>query len=101
MRVGITVSQTELNSPADEIAFRKWQQHAVYSRIFFSTVQDLGLKAGGSYIVDHKPAAGHKARDHFLVDFGVQLRGLKIGKAKRDVLNTRDVVESIAVNGLN
>jgi hypothetical protein len=31
---------------ADQIAFWKWQEHAVYSRIVFGAVQELGLEAG-------------------------------------------------------
>jgi hypothetical protein len=32
--------------PADEIAFWKWQEHAVDSRIIFDAVQELRLEAG-------------------------------------------------------
>lgn len=32
--------------PADEIAFWKRQEHAVYSRIIFGTVQEICLDAG-------------------------------------------------------
>ena len=72
--------------PADEIAFCKWQEYAVYSRIIFGTVQKLRLDAGGSYIIDDEPSTGHEARDRFLVNLGVELRRLKIGEAKRDLL---------------
>src|SRR5207249_3181166 len=36
-----------------------------------------------------------------LVDLGVVLRGLNIGEAKRDLLETGDVVESAAMNGFD
>ena len=83
--------------PADEITFGKWQERAVDSRIIFGTVQELCLEAGGGYVVDYEPSTGHEARNRFLVNFGVELRGLKVGEAKRDLLKTGDVVESVAV----
>jgi len=87
--------------PADEITFWKWQEHAVYSRIFFGTVQELRLDARESYVIDDEQSTGHEARDRFLVDLGVELRGLKIGEAKRDLLEPGGVVESVAMNGLD
>ena len=56
--------------PADEITFWKWQEHAVYSRIFFGTVQELRLDARESYVIDDEPSTGHEARDRVLVDPG-------------------------------
>jgi hypothetical protein len=69
--------------------------------IIFRTVQELRLEAGGSYVIDHKPSAGHESRDHFLVDPGVMLRGLQIGETKSDLLETGGVLERIAMNGLD
>ena len=56
---------------ADEIAFWKWQEYTVDSRIIFGTVHELGLDAGGSYVIDDEQSAGHEAKDGFLVDLGV------------------------------
>src|SRR3989338_5904199 len=87
--------------PANEISLWKWQEHAVYTRISLRTVQKLRLDAGGSYVIDDEPSTRHEARDHFLVDLGVVLRGLNIGEAKRDLLETGRVIESIAMNDLD
>jgi hypothetical protein len=87
--------------PADEITFWKWQEHAVYSRIIFGTVYELRLEVGGSHVIDDEQSAGHEARDYFLVGLGVELWGLKIRKAKRDLLEPGNVVESVAMNGLD
>ena len=43
--------------PADEVAFWKWQEHAVYSRIIFGAVHELGLEAGGSHVIDDEQSA--------------------------------------------
>src|SRR6516225_4676832 len=93
--------QLSSNFPADEVAFWKWQEHGVDSRIIFGTVQELRLEAGGSYVVDYQQSAGYETWDHFLVSLGVELRGLKIGEAKRDLLKTGGVVESVAMSGLD
>ena len=87
--------------PADEIIFWKWQEHAVYSRIIFGAVWVLRLETGRSYIIDDEQSTGHETRDGFFVDLGVELRGLKIGEAKRDLLEPGGVVESVAMNGLD
>src|SRR5882724_1393514 len=86
--------------PADEISLGKWQEHAVYSRITLRTVQKLRLDAGGGYVIDDEPSAGHEARDHLLVDVAIAFRGLNIGEAKRDLLETGCVVASVAMKHL-
>ena len=45
---------------ADEIAFGERQEYAVYSQVIFGAVQDLGLDAGGSYVIDNEQSTGHK-----------------------------------------
>ena len=66
-----------------------------------STVQELRLDAGGSYVVDDEPSTGHEARDYLLVDLSVELRGLNIGETKRDLLEASRIVEGIAVKDLD
>jgi len=87
--------------PADEVAFGKWQEHRVDSGIVLRTVYERGLVAGGSHVIDDQHSARHEARDHYLIGFAVDLRRLEIGEAERDVLETGNVFESVAMNGLD
>ena len=43
---------------ADEIALGKRQEHAVDSRIIFGALQEVLLKARGSYVIYDEPTAG-------------------------------------------
>ena len=47
---------------ANEIALGSGQKNTVDARIVFGAVQKFLLEAGGSYVVDNEPAAGHKTR---------------------------------------
>ena len=87
--------------PADEIAFGKWQKHAVYAGITCRTLYDLGLVPWGSYVVDDEPSAGYEAGHYQLVDFAVEFRGVDIGKAKRELVETGRVFEGVAMKDLD